>query len=423
MRLGALVAAVLLVAGCQPARPPQRPEPPLAVGPQPTGFKRCQAAPFDYPDPPGLPRPAPVSFRQLPLDPAFQAMGVPLVTFRSAELVFHVSPELPQVMIDCTVAAADDAVAFVTRAMALPRVIDGGPTRDVFVLDPAVSEDVLERLDPGYGFALDSEAGRAFVGHPRGRPDAFAIYQWKRLPVSYLELGAMYAHEWTHMIQDHLRGRRPSEMTAVVEGEAALFGALFMDDAVPGAASLAWEYDAGRLAEVRAKHPELTPYELLTQRAHRHHNELTLFAWLSRGVDPPALARVRLLARAERLDYETAWKRVVGRDLQGPGLDAVVAAPRLSPRPALTVSAPVLSIVRSEDRLWFVAAGFKPGERVARSTRLPEGRVEADELTADGRGVVVWGSRVGRGARYAPGEVELRGASGTCSGQYQGRVL
>jgi hypothetical protein len=286
--------------------------------------------------------------------------------------------------------------------------------------------EALERIDPGYGFMLDEEGGSAFVGHPHGRPDATAIFHWKKWPLSYLDLGALYAHEWTHMVQQHLRGQRPSEITAVVEGEAALFGALFQDAVVPGAGSRSWDRDAGRLREAREKHPEIPPYELVTQRAHRYHDELTLFSWIARGVDPPALARVRRVARAERLGYDAAFRRVVGRDMLGAGpslgLDALLATPTLAPRPALAVAAPIVSVVRSEDRLWFVAAGFRPGERVARSIRFPDGHTDSGEVASDGRGVVVFSLRVGRGARWAAGQLDLRGASGACSAPFHGRI-
>src|SRR6185437_9436587 len=101
MRIPALllVAASILPA-CRPAAAPPRPEPPHAVAPQPWGLKQCEAAPLDYPDPAPPPRPAPVAFTTLPLDPDFAPLGVPLVTYRSAELVFHVSPTLPQAVVD-----------------------------------------------------------------------------------------------------------------------------------------------------------------------------------------------------------------------------------------------------------------------------------------------------------------------------------
>jgi hypothetical protein len=414
MRSGFLIAAAIpLLVAC---RPPHAAEPPLAVPAQPSGLKRCAAAPLDYPDA-DVPPPAHVSFASLPHDPVFEAMGISLVTFRSAELVFHASPDLPQELVDCTVAAADDAVAFVTRAFSLPRVFDGGPTRDVFLLRPDAAPDVLERLDPAYGFGLDAIEGRAFVGHPRGRRDAYAIFQWKKLPLSYLELGSTYAHEWTHMVQSHIRGRRPNEIDAVVEGEASLMGALFLDDVLPGASSFFWDFDARRLASVRKKQHELTSYELLTQPPHRHHDEATLFAFLSRSVDPATLAQVRLLARRELVDYESAWKRVVGRELVDPGIDAVVDDPSLAPRPALQVAAPVLRVVRNEDRLWFVAAGFKPRERATRVVRF-RGQVDTHPVEADSRGVVAWGWRLGAGAPYEEREVEIRAESGACSTRY-----
>jgi hypothetical protein len=417
MRKGTVFLASLLLACGAPPRPVP-PEPKLAVGPQPWGLKRCEAAPYDYPDPEDVPRPARVAFAGLPLDPVFQAMGVSLITFRSAELVFHASPDLPQAMVDCAVAAADDGVAFATRTFSVPRVFDGGPTRDLFLLSPDTSLDVLERLDPGYGLDVDTEGGEAFVGHLHDRPEATAIFQWKRLPVSYLDLGAMYAHEWTHMIQRHVRGNRPGEMTGVVEGEANLVGALFRDAVLPGAGTAAWDWDARLLAGVSAQHPELTPYELITQRPHRYHQELTLFAYLSRAVDPPTLARVRLLARAERVDYASAWKRVVGRDLLDRGLDNVVRSPALAPRPPLPAGAPRLTVVRSEDRLWLVTSGWKPGEKPARTLRGPDGQATTDAVEADTRGAIAWSVRIGQGTGYAPHEVELRGDSGACSAKY-----
>jgi hypothetical protein len=315
MRIHALLLAVAsILPACRPAAAPPRAEPPRAVAPQPWGLKQCEAAPLDYPDPAPPLRPAPVSFTSLPLDPDFAPLGIPLVTFRSAELVFHVSPTLPQAVVDCTVAAADDAVAFVTRTLDLPRVFDGGPTRDVFLLSPDIALEALERLDPGYGFDREGSAseptfGPAFVSHPRGRRNAYAIFQDRRLPLSYLEIGAAYAHEWEHMVQDHIRGPRPHEMDTVVEGEAALMGARFQDAVVPGASSMSWDRDASLLSRARAEHPEMSAYELLTQPAHRHHNELTLFAYLSRGVDPPTLAQVRLLGASARTTSRSsgAW--------------------------------------------------------------------------------------------------------------------
>jgi hypothetical protein len=78
--------------------------------------------------------------------------------------------------------------------------------------------------------------------------------------------------------------------------------------------------------------------------------------------------------------------------------------------------------VRSEDRLWFIARGFKPGEKPARAVRQPDGKVTTDEVEADARGVVVWSARLGPGSRYEPREVELRGEAGACSAKYFGRV-
>jgi hypothetical protein len=319
--LGALVAGCQ--AACQPPPPSAPPEPPRAVASQPSGFKQCDAGALGYPDAPNLPPPAHVEFAHLPLDPAFQKMGIRLVTFRSAEMVFHVSPEVSQAMVDCTVAAADDAVAFVTNVLRLSPVFDGGPKRDVFLLLPGTAAEVLERLDPGYGFAMDTVDGQAFVGHPRARKDASAIILWKPLSLGYLELGGLVAHEWVHMVQRHIRGNRPSEIETVVEGEANYVYAMFQDATVPGAGSLFWEWDASQLARVRQEHPELTAYELLTQPPHRFHQELTLFAYLTRDLDPPTLTRVRLLARDERIDYETASKSVARRDLVDSGVDAI----------------------------------------------------------------------------------------------------
>ncbi len=132
---------------------------------------------------------------------------------------------------------------------------------------------------------------------------------------------------------------------------------------------------------------------------------------------------MRLLARKERIDYETAWKRVVGRDLLlDPGLDGVVADPKLAPRPPLSVTSPTLSIFRSEDRLGFIAPGFHPGERASRSVRRPDGHVATDEVQADGRGVIAWAWKLHAGTRYVANDVELRGASGACAGRYHDRA-
>jgi hypothetical protein len=420
-----LPAAVALLGACAaPAvRPPATPpSPPLAVAAQPWGLKQCDAAPLDYPDPADVPRPARVAFTSLPLDPAFLALGVPLVTFRSAELVFHVSPSLPQATVDCTVAAADDAVAWVTRTLALPSVFNGGPARDVFLLDPDTAAAVLERLDPGHRFDVDQVAGHAFVGHPRGREDAYAVFQWKKFSVSYLELGATYAHEWVHMIQHHIHGGRPTEMATVVEGEAGLVGALFQEAVVPGASSLFWERDARALDRVRAMHPELTVDELLNQRPHEHHLEATLFAHMARGVAPSTFVTVRLLAKHERVDYAAAWSRVVGRDLVDAGLSAILKAPRQTPRPRVQAGAPALSIVRNEDTLAFIATGFRPGERAQRSVRVRRWHHDKTELVADSQGVIAWTWPIREGSRYAPREVELRAGSGVWSGTYHRRV-
>jgi hypothetical protein len=72
--------------------------------------------------------------------------------------------------------------------------------------------------------------------------------------------------------------------------------------------------------------------------------------------------------------------------------------------------------------VWFIARGFAPGEKPARSVRLPDGKVTTDEVEADSRGAVVWSWRLGAGSRYAPREVELRGQAGSCSGRYYSRV-
>jgi hypothetical protein len=387
----------------------------------PRGLKRCEAAPLDYPDHPAVPRPPSVPFRTLPPDPVFAALGVPLVTFRSEQLVFHVSPDLPQPLVDCMVAAAEDAVAFVSATLGLATWPDGGPPRDAFVLSPESAHDALERLDPGRAFAVGPETGRTFVGSPRAHPHEPAIVAWKRLPVSYLEIGFSFAHEWTHMIQTHLRGSSPKEMDAVVEGEANLLAVMFQDAALPGAGSLFWDLDARRLLDLRSEHPDLGLHDLLTQRPHRYHEELTLFATMARSVSPADLGRVRIRARSERLAYDAAWAQVVGRPLVDGSVEAVVRDPSLAPRPLLPARAPSLTVTRSEDVLWFVASGFRPRERVTRSVRLHDGRVDTDALQADARGVVAWKWRLREGARYVRRDLALRGESGGCSGVYEDR--
>ena len=419
---------LFLTASCRPVTltthdAGSAPQPPTVSEPRLAGLVRCGAAQLDDPEP-SVPRPVPVHFKALPLDPVFRAMGISLVTFRSAELVFHVSPDLPQATVDCTVAAADDAVAFVTRTLEVPRGFDGGPTRDVFLSSPEAAEGVLDSLDPGRRFEVGPDTGITFVGSPRARPRDWAIFQWKRLPLDYLRIGFMYAHEWVHMIQNHSRGEAPRELDAVIEGEANLLAAHFEDAALPGSGSVFWDRDAKRLAEARSQHPELTLRDLLTQRPHRHHDEISLFAAMARGVAPAALGRIRLLVRAERLDYESAWRRVVGRELVEPGLDAVVRDPKVAPRPSLAtpLGAPALRVVRSDEDLWFVAVGFRPDEPVTRSVTLPEGRVDSDPLRADSRGVVAWTWRLRAGTRFAPRDVEIRGESGVCSGRYHDRL-
>ena len=225
------VAIAMLIAACRVERPLPSTSTSGSVNQTPRhnvvefqspGLKRCQSPPFDYPDPSGRPSPGRVDLAAVLLDPQFSAMGVSLKTFRSAELIFHVSPDTPQATIDCVVAAADDAVAFVTRALSLPQEPDGGPWRDVFLLSADSGEDVLEHLDPGRRFNVDGQTGRTFVGRSVRHPEVHGIFQWKRLPVSYLEMGFMVAHEWVHVLQTHFRGERAKELDVVVEGEANL---------------------------------------------------------------------------------------------------------------------------------------------------------------------------------------------------------
>jgi hypothetical protein len=353
-------------------------------------------------------------------DPVFAVRGVSLLTFRSAELVFHVSPAVPQAEIDCIVAAADDAVGFVNRALALPAFPDG-PTRDVFVLDPASAPGALEALDPGHSFDVKAWTGRTFVGSPHEQPRASAIFQWKKLPVSYLEIGGAYAHEWTHMVQRYTRGATPKEVEVVVEGEANYLAALFQESVLPGAGTLFWDKDAVKLQRSRAERPTLTLNDLLTQQPHLYHSEISLFGYIARDLSPDALGRVRLAVRTDQIAYDLAWKRVIGRDLLDAGLADIAASPRLSPRPATGVTSPALRVVRNEDVLWFVAAGFRPGEPVKRAVRVPSGRVDTDEISADGRGVVAWSWRLHGGTRYTLREVKLSGESGSCAGSYHDR--
>jgi hypothetical protein len=363
-----------------------------------------------------------VPFASVPIDPELARVGVSLKTFRSRELVFHASPEIPEPTLDCVVAAADDAVAFVSRALSLPRELGDALPRDVFVLNPDTANEVLERLDPGRRFGVDGDTGGTFVGSSRDRPAARAIFQWKKLPLSYMEIGFLYAHEWVHMVQAELRAEQPKELDVVVEGEANYVAALFQDDVVPGAGTLFWDRDAQRLARAHAEHPELTLHDLLAQRPHLYHDEISLFAQIARAVDLPTLVRVRVSARREGLNYEAAWKRVVGRDLTDDGLSAVVASPNLAPRPPVHAAAPILSILPGEGTLWFVAAGLRADERVTRTVHGPGGRVDTDNLRADGRGVVAWTWRLREGARYSPRDVEVRGEAGACSGRYYDRV-
>ena len=96
-------------------------------------------------------------------------------------------------------------------------------------------------------------------------------------------------------------------------------------------------------------------------------------------------------------------------------------SPRLAPRPPVSVSAPALSIVRVEDKLLYVARGFAPFERATRSVRMPDGRVDSTPVDADSRGVVSWMWRLVPGTHYGRRDVEVRGATGACSGTYFSR--
>ncbi len=421
----ALFAAALLAPACGGPSTPSPPAqalsqhapPPLIVGRQPKGIKRCDAPPSDYPGEAGLSAPPRVPFASLPKDPELIAKGVSLITFRSAELVFHISPEVAPAVVDCTVAAADDAVAFVNSALALPSFDDGGPTREVFLLSPETAEETLERLDPGRRLGAGKDTGRVFVAAP-DRSRSRIIVQWKALPLSYLDIGFAYAHEWTHVIQGYARGAAPKEMDVVVEGEANLLAALFHDFVLPGAGTLFWDRDTKRLMRSRAERPGLSTQDLLHQRPHEHHDELSLFGYMARAVPPPMLGKVRLVEKSERLDYASAWRRVVGRDLVDNGIEQVIASPDLAPRPTLSTDGPTLSVARSEGVLWFAGAGFKPGEQLSRVVRAPNGHADTTSLRADNRGAVAWTWKLRPGPRYRSRLIEVRGDSAAVRVEY-----
>lgn len=377
---------------------------------------RCASDPADYPDAAQAPTVPRFEFASLPLDPEFQKIGVKLITFRTSELVFHVSPDISQAVVDCAVVAADASVGFVAKTLNLAAQPGGGPSRHVYLLSPATWWDDLEKMDPGRRLGYDRERDGGATNWPEYPYQG--IFWFRDFEKSYLEMGFFFAHEWTHMVQGHYGAFSSNTPDFVIEGEANYLACLWQDSVVPGYSTIFWDRDLQEITRSRSAHPGLAIRQLIDQPPHLYHQEISLFAYAARGVDLATLGRVHARQKEGGRTYEEAWREVVGRDLYEPGLEQIILKPETTPRNPLPVTAPRMTVTRTDGGVNFVAVGFRPGERLIRRIRFANGTVATDVLVADSRGAVAFGWTLGQGTRYVAREIEVSGAAGTVSGRY-----